>query len=276
MSSSETGEGSLAQQRLRFGRQLIHRALFWLRYQNWPAGKWVEITGNQGRVGGLAFDLANPYIKTFLKGRFLMGSYEPGAERLVAAFVDPALPVIEFGGCIGVISCLTHRRLAEPRDHLVVEAHPFLIETLRANRGLNGCDFEILHAALAYEGLTIPFWLSPDYFIGSSTRPAAGRQAVTVPATTLGTLIATRDPERITLIVDVEGAETELIEREVDLMARVVDTLIVEFHPAAWGAGPEAVARARARLAEAGFIEVDRVGSDFVYRNRRWHPVTHP
>lgn len=254
-------------------RRALGRALFWLRYQNWPAGKWVEWRGNVGRVGGLEFDLDNPQIKTFLKGRFLLGSYEPGAERLVERNVDPSLPVIEFGGCIGVISCLTNRRLAAPRDHLVVEANPHLIRTLERNRERNGGAFEILHAALAYDGPTVTFWLSPDYFIGGSSRPAPGREAAQVPATTLGALLADRDWERITLVVDVEGAECELIEQEIDLMTRVVDTLIVEFHPADWGAGPAAVARARERLAAAGFIEVDRVGSDFVYRNPRWHPA---
>ena len=56
-----------------------------------------------------------------------------------ALYVDPNLPVIEFGGCIGVISCLTNKKIKDKKKHIVVEAQPYLIETLKKNRNNNDC-----------------------------------------------------------------------------------------------------------------------------------------
>lgn len=135
----------------------------WLRqryfYQNWLAGKFVELAGNTGWVEGLRFDLNNPYIAAELKARFLFHTYEEGAHELITRYVQPHLPVIEFGGCIGVISCLTNRVVDNPRDHVVIEAHPGLVGTLEKNRNLNHCEFQIIHAALAYGKDRVSFWL---------------------------------------------------------------------------------------------------------------------
>src|SRR5690606_30006533 len=80
----------------------------WFTYDNWWVGKYVELTGNKGHVSGLEFDLKNPYIATGLKSRFLFGTYEAGADKMVRRHVNPDLPVVECGACIGVMSCLVN------------------------------------------------------------------------------------------------------------------------------------------------------------------------
>jgi len=236
-------------------------------HKNWLAGKIVEVLGDTGKLNGLSFDLSNPYISTFLKSRFLFKTYESGTVRTLREYLDAELPVVEFGGCIGVVSCLTNRALTYPIEHVVVEAQPFLIETLQANRDYNNCQFQIIHGALAYGSREVDFWISPRYFIGNSLKEKDGWSPVKVPTVSLQDIVEQRRYDKITLIVDVEGAEIELVKNEIDLMSRVVKTLVIELHPAEWYAGKEATEDLKVKLKEAGFEQRFCVRNDYVFIN---------
>lgn len=266
-----------------FNQQLLRTAKFvvrpffnvWRRFKtwfvlnNWFAGRIVELLGNEGKVGELKFDLSNPHIATFLKCRFLFQTYENGAKAvsMLHRFVNPELPVVEFGGCIGVMSCIANRTLKSPSDHVVVEGQPYLIETLKKNRDRNNCRFEVIHAALAYGSDRVKFWINPRYFVGNRTATGKSGEVVDVPAITLKQIVEERGYERITLMVDIEGDETNLVDQELELMRRVVETLVIELHPAEWGAGKIAIERLKNALSDAGFVEADRVHNDYVFTN---------
>ena len=234
------------------------------------AGRIIEIFGNKGYVSDMVFDLNNPYIETFLKGRFLFKTYESGAERLISMYVNPNLPVIEFGGCIGVISCLTNRKIKNKTEHIVVEAQPYLIETLKKNRDNNNCKFKIIHAALAYESKIIDFWINKKYFIGNSTKIRSDEEGmvVQVPSISLKDIVKKYQFDKITLVVDIEGGETDLVNNELEFMSQVVEILIIELHPAEWGAGRDAINRLKENLKSSGFREINREGSDYIYKNQ--------
>ena len=53
--------------------------------------------------------------------------------------------IVEFGGGIGVISCLANRRIGQRDRHIVVEANPHLIPLLEKNRSLNRCAFTVVN-----------------------------------------------------------------------------------------------------------------------------------
>lgn len=125
-------------------RSLIHR---WDRSVKWLLGKLVELKGNHFVSDGLTFTLDNPRISTRMKSHFFRGDYEDGERRMLARFLDPGLPTIEIGACIGIVSCTTNRRLENPERHVVIEANPYLIPTLEANRDRNGCRFTIVNRA---------------------------------------------------------------------------------------------------------------------------------
>ena len=78
------------------------------------------------------------------------GFYEQPERIALTRYLDPDLPVIELGGCAGVIACLTNRRLHDRRAHVVVEANPLMLPLLLKNARLNGCDFQVVNAAIAY------------------------------------------------------------------------------------------------------------------------------
>ena len=238
--------------------------------RNWVAGRIIEILGNKGFVSGMEFDLNNPYIETFLKCRFLFNTYEIDAEKLIEKYIKPELPVIELVGCIGVISCLTNKKLDNKTQHIVVEAQPYLIDTLKKNRDKNKCQFEIMHAALAYDSELVDFWVNKKYFVGNSTKIRTDAEGfiVKVPAISLKNIVEKNKFDKITLIVDIEGGETNLINNELKFMATIVDTLIIELHPAEWGAGAKAINQLKQDLKNAGFIKIDQKGTDYVYENQ--------
>lgn len=255
---------------VRVGRGIRGRLHHWVRDQNAWLGRIVEWRGNVGRVGSLRFDLNNPAISTGLKGRFLAGSWEAGTLALLRDHVDPDLPVIEFGAGIGVVSCTTNSLLRRRDKHLVVEAQSALIPTIEKNRDLNGCGFSIRHGALAYGADHVEFWLFPGRFIGNSLQPKDGGIREVVPALQIQKVIDETGFDRITLIIDVEGTETEMVRNELPLLQRVVDTLIMEEHLDSEEAKAR-IEQMHTALREAGFTTVATQNWDVVYRNERFH-----
>ena len=110
-------------------QELAHRAKraksFSRRY---IAGRWVELRGDEWELDGMMFSLNSPGIATHYKNRFVSGGHEDKERRLVVKHVRRDLPVIEGGGCVGVVSCVTNRLLQDPKRHIVVEANPKLWE----------------------------------------------------------------------------------------------------------------------------------------------------
>src|SRR2546426_6211274 len=94
----------------------------WLgRKIDWWYGRLIEIRGNNVSIDGCTFSLESPAIATQSKSRFMFGQYERPEREAIRRFLDPTLPVVEFGGSIGVLSCLTNRRLSDPQRHVVIE-----------------------------------------------------------------------------------------------------------------------------------------------------------
>lgn len=216
-------------------------------------GRRVELHGNQVRLHGLSFSVDNPLITTREKALLYMGIHEAPEIRLTQRYLDVTLPLIELGGGIGVLSCIANRRLLRSRDHVVLEANPELIPTLEHNRGLNGCEFRIVNAALAYDGPETE--LTINSLAASRVGATDGVQRrVRVAATTLAQVLQPSGFARINLIADIEGAEVDLVEREASLLGSHVQALVLETHPRFTG-----VARTTAmleRIRSLGFVEV--------------------
>lgn len=236
----------------------------WLWQDNWWVGKLIEAGGDLVRIEGCRFSVRNPAIPTAAKSRFLFDRYEPSERAAIKKFLDPSLPVVEFGGSIGVVACLTNRRLRDPARHVVVEANPDLIPLLEKNRELNGCRFAVLHRAVAYGGPTVTFHQNDD-FVSSSVQLRAAR-SVTVPAVTLRDVAGQFGFDRFTLICDIEGGEIDLVRFDEDVLRERVETFIVEVHETI--AGPAATRGMLARLESLGFEPVFADWETYVLQKR--------
>lgn len=217
--------------------QIKVRARIWARGRN----RTVALDGCVFPLGELADNL--------MKLALLDGSYEAPERAAVQKYLKPEWGVVEFGACIGVVSCITNKLLANPRAHVVVEINPIAVRHLEANRERNGCSFRILSRALAYDAAEVSFRpheeLWANFLTQSGTRPP-----VTLRATQLGAILREEGFERFALICDIEGMEFEMVMREPETVGRA-ELIIMELHPQM--VGEEKVARMMAEFKRLGF-----------------------
>ena len=191
------------------------------------------------------------------------GTYE-GEERFASKrYIRRDIPVVEFGGCLGVVACLTNRRLSNRVNHVVVEANPETVPILFENRDRNRCKFTILHGAAGSEGKSVRIYIGNGALAASSL--AATDRSVEVAGITLSDILKSRGFDRCAFVCDIEGAEIGLIRSEMETFRSRVETFIVEYHPGINGVEP--VASSRRLLKDHGFEELWHQRDVFVFRN---------
>jgi len=241
----------------------------WLgRRFDWCYGKALEIRGNVIDIEGSTFSLNSPVITTQSKSKFMFNQYERPEREAIRRFVDPALPVVEFGGSIGVISCLTNRRLVDPRAHVVVEANPALIPLLLRNRDRNRCQFTVLPRVVSYGRQRALFYANHANFVISSTTPTqtgAEVDALEVETIDLRSILDQHHFDRCTLICDIEGGESDLLRYEADVLGARVTTLILEVHE--WSMGKTRTAEFFTQIAGLGFRLLSSEADTYAFRN---------
>jgi FkbM family methyltransferase len=214
------------------------------------------------RLDGCKFLIAKDCVPANVVDLLLSNLYEEPERKALNKFLDPELPVIELGACIGVVSCLTNRRLHKPEKHVVVEANPALLPLLEQNRARNNCHFKIVHAAVSHGAETITFNVDDNILAGSVHGDE--RQGVVVSTVTLERLLNERGFERATLICDIEGAELQLVEHELKTLSERVVTIIMELHDRI--VGQEPTQRMLGTLERIGFKIEKRDGDVVVLR----------
>ena len=228
----------------------------WRRGEVWQLGRFVGLRTDIVRVDGCKFSIAADRVPANVVDLLLSDLYEEPERKALTKFVHRELPVVELGACIGVVSCLTNRRLRQPEKHVVVEANPALLPLLEDNRARNGCQFKIINAAVSYGAETITFNVD-DNILASSVH-SGERHGVEVETTTLERLLNQHGFARATLICDIEGAELQLVEHELQTLSARVATIIMELHDRI--VGHEPTERMLTRLGSAGFKVVNRDG----------------
>lgn len=190
------------------------------------------------------------------KTAMLTNHYEMPERSAVTQYLRRDLPVIELGGSIGVVACLTNKLLKDRRAHVVVEANPFAIPHLERNRQRNRCRFEIINRAIAYGAETVTFRPSSK-MCGNSITEEGDKPQVTVPTAHLGDLVRDRGFKLFTLVCDIEGLEYDLVSHEAEALKKA-DTIIMETH--ARLIGEHKLSWMMTRLQELGFRVIEETG----------------
>jgi FkbM family methyltransferase len=217
-------------------------------------GLIFDLLGGRFRVDGCEIEVPKNLTSLAYRSCFLTGEYEAEERALIREFVRPDDIVLELGACMGVVSCVTNKRLRDNTRHVVVEGNPKLIPTLQRNRELNGCGFTIEHCAASNER-EVTFFLHPDYVVGGSAQRET-QHAVRVPGCSWRDLEEKHGPFT-TLIMDVEGSELEVLESSRELIARY-RLVIVELHD--WAIGGETIQRCQELLRGGGLHIAKRAG----------------
>lgn len=245
----------LPQRALRCGKRWARLLL----QDRWLLGYYVERAGNVSSIDGALFGLDIPYITTPLKSRFLLNAWEREARGLIKRFLPRDLPVLEIGARFGVVAITTNRLLDDPTAHVAVEANPHLIVPLMENRDRNGCQFEVVHAALGH--LRQPITFRTRAGDGElSTRAWSGP----APTKTLKELLDSAEFETASLICNVDGGEVELITFEAQTLQKRIAWLFIELYDG----GDISSCTTHERLLGLGFALVAQRQPQRVYHNR--------
>jgi FkbM family methyltransferase len=217
-------------------------------------GLLFDLRGGRFHADGCTFAIPKEQTSRAFRACFFDGSYELDERALICEFVRPTDTVLELGACLGVVSCITNKILADKTKHVVVEGNPFCIPTLNCNRELNQCGFVVENCAISNQP-DVTFYLHPIYIVGGTTQRKSSRP-VRVPARSLAELEARYGPFSA-LIIDIEGAELEIFaaSREQLKHYRLV---VVELHD--WAIGADGVERCRQILNDAGLHFQKRAG----------------
>jgi hypothetical protein len=157
----------------------------WVRLQVLAKGRKKQV-----RLDRCIFSLEGITDKSTIL-ELLTDKYEASERQAVARYLRRDIPVIELGGSMGVVACVTNKLLKNPTAHVVVEANPLAIPQLELNRKLNGHRFEIVNCAIAYGADSVTFRPSAD-LAGNSITRAGNQPPVTVNAVKLCELVLDR------------------------------------------------------------------------------------
>jgi FkbM family methyltransferase len=239
----------------------IAAAKWWRQGEVWELRKSEHV-----RLGGCRFGL-HEQIGPSLRDLLVTGDFESPERTLVRRYLDRSLPVIELGGCIGVVACTTNLLLTPPRRHVVIEANPALVRIIEENRRQNGCEFTIVHAAVAYGSELARLHFSETNPLESGVYCQAGTPAY-IPTVSLREIVTKNDFRLCSLICDIEGIESDLVQHEADVLEERVAMFIVELHERLLGA--ERTETTLRTLQNKAFHLVDRMHETFVFRNNRF------
>jgi FkbM family methyltransferase len=202
-------------------------------------------------IDGCRFEIRqirDPFMRLLL----LKGTYEAMERAAALQHIGRNTPLIELGGCIGVLACVTNKLLRDPRAHVVVEANPLVTPQLQRNRDANGCHFEIVNGAIAYDSDTVTFRPAFSCF-ATSVCGNGDVPPLTVKTTRLSRLVAERGITRFGLLCDIEGSECALVEQESGVL-RNAEVMVIESHPEI--VGEDRTQRMIANIQEIGFTRL--------------------
>ena len=139
------------------------------------------------------------------------GLFEVPETELVTRILRPKDTCIDAGSQVGYYSCLFAKLVGDKGRVYAFDANPQACQSTRRNLALNGSySAEVIHAALADNGGTVPFHISTSDQTGlSSLAPIPTcEETILVPRLRLETFLNERRVNSVRLLkIDVEGAE---------------------------------------------------------------------
>jgi FkbM family methyltransferase len=217
-------------------------------------GLIFDLKGGRFHADGCTFLIPKDVTTLGWRACLLRADHEREERDLIRRLIRPEDRVIELGGCLGVVSCVTNKRLADKSGHVVVEANPLCLAALYRNRELNQAEFLIEHCAVDSRP-EVTFYLHPRFIVQGNLQRPTGR-AVRLPAKSLRQLERERGPFTA-LIIDIEGSEREVFADSADLFKQY-RLVIAELHD--WAIGADGVERCRQILRDGGLEFVERSG----------------
>lgn len=181
-------------------------------------------------------------------------------ERELVSEIPKETDVIELGAGIGVLTVLIHSHIEQGKQQLAVEMAPDVVRELYTTISLNNVRADILHRAYTAQKSDVKFTPSEKGYIYNNMFSTSDGEnpSEEIPSVSLYTLNQLIDDDMFTLVVDIEGAEVDLLD-EWNIIKNNCEGILVEYHQ-----GAEEL---RSKLSETKeFILIEEIGDVAYYR----------
>jgi FkbM family methyltransferase len=219
------------------------------------SGVYFDIFVRRYNACGCSFRLPKGHTSKYERGHAYVHGYETAECLLAREFIPPGSTVLELGACIGVVSCLLNKRLSHPRRHVAVEANPFIIPYLEENRHANRCEFLIENCIIS-DRSKVRFYVNQSMVLSGSQNPSG--QMIECVGTRIEELERKHDLRFDFLVMDIEGAEYEVITNNLRYLKERIRGIILEKHPDV--VGQEKIQEYEGLLRDNGFEKIKTLG----------------
>jgi FkbM family methyltransferase len=171
----------------------------------------------------------HPRVTNTMVAQLYWKIYERAELDQITRFLPRDADVLEVGGSSGITTLLLASLLNPERKIVSVEADPELSSLAAKNCRTNGLAERVtfVSAAVDYENAQVSFHQGSEAIYGRIEKTAGSAGTISVPATTLSQLAAQHGLRDYTLVMDIEGAEWEVL-RHGDL--RGARRILAELH----------------------------------------------
>ena len=215
-------------------------------------GFLFDVSGGTYKLNGCDFFIPKNITSRQFRASFFLKDYEMEEISLVKEYVKNSDSVLEVGACMGILSCITSKKINKKNKHVVVEANPKLIDIINLNKKKNCCNFDVYNLALS-NSKNVEFYINRTHVTGSSTRQLSDEKVV-VPGISLYDLFYKYGPFTV-LIMDIEGSEVDILSSPFDLIG--LKTIIIEIHDQI--IGEDGVEICRKSLTNSGFSLIKKM-----------------
>lgn len=154
--------------------------------------------------------------------------YESEECELIDRYI-PDQDVIELGGGIGYISLIIDTNISNDFQHIVIEPNKRLIPIIEDHKFLNNSSFKILNKAYSYDSKKVEVDIK-ESFESSSSYYVDNDDLEEIESITVKEIAKNFDIINFSLVIDIEGEEYSLIEKEIDFISNYCNFLVIEFH----------------------------------------------
>lgn len=241
---------------------LIFSLYSFIRYPHFIlVGLILKLNNNKIKFRDFNFSVPRKNTSPFFLGSCYFIGTEQDEVLAIEKYLNKKAKVLELGGCLGFVSCFLNRKLENNKNHIVLEANPKLIPYLEMNKKTNECGYHIVNKIISNKKKNL-FYVAKS--IHSSSTKKRSKEEYIIEGTTLVDLEKEYEMTFDTLVMDIEGAEFDLL-TDTDFSKLNITTIIFELHDFNGVLTSEQVNEIKITLNKYKFKHVETIGSSQVW-----------
>jgi FkbM family methyltransferase len=218
------------------------------------------------RYGVMKFDCSDSYIHPSMKSAIFWGLYEGSEIRFVNKYITTDFDVVELGGSIGIVASYIGKKLKGKKKIVSVEAFPSFAKIIERNLNVNHISqYKVIPKAIAANKGYVYFTNDLGLNITGVTSLTPTNDTIKVEATSLSDVLSENNISNYSLVVDIEGAEVELLLDDVKSLD-TCNLLILETHETTYKGVKYTPNDITQLVLNAGFSLVESDGKNYVFK----------